>query len=84
MKLWRGQPDNSKPSRPATAQRWLFFAGASYLLALWDYFSPPKHTGRWSGLLDFGVWMFGKNGEVIVQVLVGTACLLAAIVNFRE
>ncbi len=89
MKLWRGQPENFKPSPMSSREKgnlWLGFSGVFFLLALVSHFSPPSApaTGRWAWLHNAFFDLFGPSGDVILFSVAGSAGVIAALVYYRS
>ncbi len=84
MKLWRGQPDNFKPSPMAPKDKrnlWLGLSGVFYLLGINSYIWPPtvRATGRWSWIHHVFFDLFGSSGDFVLFLVAGTGALLAAL-----
>ena len=87
MKLWRGQPDNWvwTPSRGDKGRLWLGFACVFYFLAVVALSSPStsRASGRWAWLHSLSTKAFGPSGDIILYVLIGTACLVTGLLYFK-
>ena len=86
MKLWRGQPDNWSfvPSSAEKGRLWLGLGAVFYALGLVAFLSPSPSSGRWSWLHNLSVSAFGPRGDVILYVIVGTACVVAGARYLRR
>jgi hypothetical protein len=89
MKMWPGQTDGLKPPLMSPKDKgnfWLAIASGFFFLAISSHFSPPTTpaTGRWAWLHNIFAGLFGSSSEVILFLVLASACLLGAIVNYQE
>ena len=75
MKIWRGQPDDWKPTNKDKGRFWLGLSLVSFLLAASSFSNAtqPPFTGRWGWLHQMFFDAFGSHGDLAMY------CLFAGI-----